>query len=391
MSTAVRESVSTAVTHVSAAALTQAKSQELAAFVTPAAQAVIAPLLKRGVTYDRVLTEVYLAVRKNPQLQECTGESMLESVARCLVWDLVIGETVHLVPFSVKVKGVNGQRDTWESRAQAIRDYKGDIELVVRSGAARYVDAQCVYKNELFEYEQGSDPFIKHRPILHVDSRGPLIGAYAVAKISSRDLRIVWMSVEEIDAIRLKLSKQWKEEWVDGKKVPITLDKIPWYAKKTVIHQVTKTLPKTPALQAALKQFADEDAELDREEALDPTRRIEAPTPIEGTSTVVAAPPEPPIAATQPVEQAAPTPTRTLAWARALKLPFKNSDARGTPIGEIQLDGLTALAVWIRGKQAQRGPEWEEETLAAIELVISDLETAAAQRRRAPRMTTFLR
>jgi recombinational DNA repair protein RecT len=101
---------------------------------------------------------------------------------------------------------------------------------VKRSGAARHVDAKCVYENEVFRYEEGTHPFIEHHPIMDPTARGKMVGAYAWAMINQRTpIKIAVLSVAEIDEIRQKNSKSHKEGPLE-----------PWYACKTMVHQVTE-------------------------------------------------------------------------------------------------------------------------------------------------------
>lgn len=240
------------------------KSQSLAKLTTIKARALIEPMLKKGVTFERVLSEVYFELQKNPKLQSCTAESMIMAVAQCVKWDLTIGEKVYIVPFSVKVKTDKG--DEWEDRAQAIRDYKGDIDLIIRAGAARYVAAHNVYEHEHFRYELGTTPLIEHKPIMDPAKRGRLVGSYAVAKISRDDVQIVVLSRDEIDQSRMQHSKQWKDHYVKGQKekVPFTLEELPWYGPKTCVHRLAKFLPTSPKLEMVRREFEAEDtAEID--------------------------------------------------------------------------------------------------------------------------------
>jgi phage RecT family recombinase len=178
----------------------------------------IIPLLPHGVSLDRVVSTIHQVTADNPEILECTPASIIMAVGRGVKWDLDFGETVHLVPFNVKVSK-RGEADRWEKRAKAIRDYKGDIELVVGSGAARAVDAQCFYENEPFKYEQGTNPFIEHHPIVDEKQRGKMVGAYGWARINVHVIKIAVMSVAEIDEIRRTKSKQWKEGPLDRKSV----------------------------------------------------------------------------------------------------------------------------------------------------------------------------
>jgi recombination protein RecT len=209
----------------------------LAPFRTENARKLIEAVLPTGVTFERVMAEVYFAVQKNPKLAECTPESFVMAVAQCVKWDLEIGVKAHVVPYG--------------KEATAVRDWKGDAELVVRCGAARYVDAQNVFANELFEHEQGTAPFIRHRPIFDKAKRGKLIASYAVAKVNSTDIKIVVMGVDDIEAVRQKYSKQWKGG---------ALEDIPWYGPKTCVHRVVKLLPTSPKLAKVLAEFDEEDA-----------------------------------------------------------------------------------------------------------------------------------
>lgn len=231
------------------------KAAELAPFVTNKAKALLEPMLKPlGLEYEQLLSELYFAIQKAPALAKCTPESLLQSAHRILSWGLTIGEKAYLVPFGTE--------------ATAVMDYKGAIDLVVRAGGARYIDAQCVFANEPFAYEQGTSAFIKHQPIMSPAKRGPLIGAYAVAKISGQDVKIIVLSREEIDAVRQKHSKQWKS----GK-----LDDLLWYCQKTCVRRIVKQLPMNARMAIVAKAFEDEHAQI--ENGLRAQDRIESGTP----------------------------------------------------------------------------------------------------------------
>jgi recombination protein RecT len=218
---------------------------------TDAARSVILPLLANGVDFARVVQETYLAAKENPEILACTQESVVRAVAKAVSWDLVIGETVHLVPFNVKVSKKDEKPERWEKRLKAVQDYKGKIELIVRAGVARSVNAECVYEHDLFDMELGSHPFIRHRPEMDVAKRGNILGAYAAADLGQRHQPVIkWMPVGEIEQIRKQHSKQWKDGALK-----------PWYARKTVVHQLAKVLPKNARLAEVLRAF-NEDGDL---------------------------------------------------------------------------------------------------------------------------------
>lgn len=235
----------------------------------------IIPFLPHGISLERVVSTVAQVVAENTELLDCTPESLIMAVGKGVKWDLEFGETVHVVPFNVNL-AKRDQPPRWEKRAKALRDYKGDIELVVRSGAARAVDAQCFYENEHFIYKQGTQPYIEHNPIVDEKKRGKMLGAYGWALISQRaPLKIAVMSVAELDKIRQDKSKSWKEGPMPD-----------WWARKTMVHQVTKAIPKNPKLAKVLHEFEQED------EIPEADFVVTESTPI-AEPAVAAAPPDP--------------------------------------------------------------------------------------------------
>lgn len=191
----------------------------------------------RAEDYGRVMGEVTLVAADNPAILKCAPASVIRAVAKAVGWGLTIGETVHLVPFGDKLT--------------AIQDYKGKIELIVRAAGAKSIDAQVVYEKEFFEYESGTNPYIRHKPARNTGDRGALIGAYAVAQHgANRPPTIKWMTIADVDAIRRKYSKQWKNDACP-----------PWYAMKTAVHQLAKLLPKNPRMASVMKALEEEELE----------------------------------------------------------------------------------------------------------------------------------
>jgi phage RecT family recombinase len=337
------------------------RQQVSAILLSDEAKTQIAPLLSPGISLERVVSTIYQVVADNPELLECTPASLIMAVGKGVKWDLEFGETVHLVPFNVKVSK-KGQADRWEKRAKAIRDYKGDIELVVRSGAARAVDAQCFYENEPFKYEQGTSPYIEHHPIVDGVKRGKMLGAYAWARISVRDpIKIAVMSVAEIDKIRQEKSKSWKEGPLPD-----------WYARKTMVHQVTKAIPKNPKLAEVLRQF---------EEEIIPDAEFEVLTNGAAKPTASAAS-EPTAASPAPAQADYLTPpdedVMTLEQAKLTKLagpPGSWSGKAGELLDSFSTKHLESIRSWCAKRIEEAGTdELKESMVNAITLILDDRE-----------------
>lgn len=259
-----------------------ARQQVASILLSDEAKQQIIPLLPHGVSLERVVSTIHQVVADNPEILECTPASIIMAVGKGVKDDLEFGETVHLVPFRTKVSK-RGQPDRYEMRAKALRDWKGDIQMVKDSGAARDLDAQCFYEKEHFIYHQGTSPYIEHQPIVDTVARGKLLGAYAWALISQRQpLKVVVMSMAEIDKIRQEKSKSWKEGELPD-----------WYARKTMIHQIAKRLPKNRRLAPILERFDEEDitdAEFEVEPVSEPAQPVTATAAAASPVTEAAAP-----------------------------------------------------------------------------------------------------
>lgn len=280
------------------------------------AKAVIMPLLPHGVEFERVIVEVHRAAATNADILKCSPESIILAVGKAVQTGLEIGRTIHLVPISGKL--------------QAWNDYKGDIELVIRSGAARAIDGQAVYENDTFEYELGDAPWLKHRPAKLGQSRGRMIGAYSVAfiNITGTLKKIAVMSMQEIEAIRSK-SRAWS---------PKTVAECPeWYAIKTAIHRNCKALPKSEALARVLAMFDQQD-DADHGEDLNPANEVQPTSKVDGLPAGFAFAPNEDAGPESPSK-----PGPMLSEAARYPMPFGSSERKGKPLSEFTNEEL-ALA-----------------------------------------------
>ncbi|HXE83623.1 MAG TPA: recombinase RecT [Gemmatimonadales bacterium] len=211
----------------------------------------IVPFLKNGASdYDRVAAAVRLYAQMHPEILGCTPASVQAAIIKVAQWGLEIGETAHLVPFNVNV-APKGQSAKWEKHLTPIADYKGLIQLMIAATTVRHIEPpRIVYSNETFKQAYGSDRTLYHEPIDDRAVRGKIKGVYVVfwLRFGIRDW--LYMPFEDIEDIRKQYSKQWK----DGELKP-------WYAKKTVIRQLAKYLPKDPRLASVLAVVREDERE----------------------------------------------------------------------------------------------------------------------------------
>lgn len=217
--------------------------------------------------WERVIIQAHRAAANDPKILRCSRDSIIIAVDICAESGLVISKTIHLVA-TQKPATEPGRPGNVEHRLEAWTDYKGDIELVVWSGAARLVDAAVVYENDVFQYELGSSPYVTHRPCVSKAKRGKMIGAYSIAFLNSSGTlkKITYLSLEEIEEIRAN-SEQWNPD-----RVP---ECPPWYGIKSAVHLNCKALPKNRRLAKVMALFDRQDA-MDRGGAPETPVRSEA-------------------------------------------------------------------------------------------------------------------
>lgn len=201
-------------------------------FTGESARTLISKFLPEGVDIERVAASVLLAIRndKTKKLRECTPESLVLGVAKIAQWGLELGTTAHLIPFG--------------KEATPVADYKGLAELMISTGAVRFIDPKVVYAGDKFDYRLGTDAKIEHIPCAKA-KRGAITHAYVLIHLPGGRIVFDVMIAEDIDEIRKRFSKQWK----DG---PLPS----WYAKKTMVRQVSKLIPKNPRYAEAFAKIA---------------------------------------------------------------------------------------------------------------------------------------
>jgi recombination protein RecT len=220
-------------------------------FESDNAKELILPFLPEGANIDRVIASVRLAIAndKTKTLGKCTPQSLVLGVARIQQWGLELGVTAHLLPFG--------------GEATPVADYKGLAELMVSSGSVKYVETHVVYEGDEFSYRLGLNPQIDHVPANPRKKGAAITYAYCILHLPFARFAFDVMNAADIEEIRQKYSKQWKNGPLPA-----------WYAKKTVVRQVAKLVPRNPRLAKMLAVMEEErEVEFD---AVPDAKRIEA-------------------------------------------------------------------------------------------------------------------
>ena len=180
------------------------------------------------ITPERFTRIILSAISTNPRLAECTPQSFLGAMMTSAQLGMEVNTPLGqacLIPFKNKNQGV--------LEVQFQLGYKGLIDLAYRSGEVSIIQAHAVYENDVFEYELGLDPKLKHIPA--TSDRGNPIAYYAMFKTKDDGYGFEVMSTADIEAHARRYSKSFNNgPWQTN------FDEM---AKKTVLKRVLKYAP----------------------------------------------------------------------------------------------------------------------------------------------------
>jgi recombination protein RecT len=189
----------------------------------------LAELLEtHNITPSQFKNIVINEVKKSEKMQQAflnNPASLFASILLCAELGLNpsadVGE-FYFLPFGSKITPILG--------------YKGVINLILRSGEISKLWSEIVYQDDEFEYELGLEPKLVHKPN-HERTNKNIKYVYAVAKLTNGETMFKVMSKKEIMEI-VEMSKYPNSLYGSNK------DPQGWMYKKTVIKQLSKTLPK---------------------------------------------------------------------------------------------------------------------------------------------------
>lgn len=219
-------------------------------------QEVAKALVGETIGAQKFLRVARTALLQNPDLDKADPTSIVNAVMQCAGFGLLPdGREAAFVPF--------------KGKCQFMPMVHGLRKKAAEHGVQ--IAAYCVYSNDVFEYELGLQPKIKHVPVRLGQDRGVMIGAYAVATDRDGNKYVDVMAKSEIDAIRKRSAFSDRGPWVSD------YDEM---AKKTVVRRSFKQVPLLVAQAPGL--FAEESGfELSGRGALDSLPHVDPSEPEE--------------------------------------------------------------------------------------------------------------
>lgn len=199
----------------------------------------VANVLPKHLTPERFVRLAISAFTRIPKLKDCDQATLFGALMTLSQLGLEPdGRRAHLIPFENRKRGV--------TECQLIIDYKGLVELALRSGAVSNIHADVVCANDLFEYDRGE---LKHHKVAFDKPRGEVYAAYAICRFKDGGEKCEVMTKDEIEAVR-KRSRAgsygpWTTDWNE-------------MAKKTVFRRLSKWLPLSPEFRDMVEKDDDQ-------------------------------------------------------------------------------------------------------------------------------------
>ena len=167
------------------------------------------------------------AIKRNPQLQECSPSSIIGGMLQAAMLNLDFNPSLglcYLVPYGTD--------------AQFQLGYRGMITLAHRSKEILEIYAEVVYEDDEFYIEYGLNRVLSHVPkFLHIGDSAKIKYVYAVAKTKDGGTFYTVLSKPQIEALRkrspmqkFKMNGAWATDYGE-------------MAKAKAIKQLFKYLP----------------------------------------------------------------------------------------------------------------------------------------------------
>ena len=193
----------------------------------------IASILPKHCTPERMARVAITALTRTPNLNRCTQQSFFDCMIQLSQWGLEPdGRHAHLIPYGDK--------------CTLIIDYKGLVQLAMRSGTIKRIHADVVCDEDQFEVDCG---LITKHAIDYRQPRGEVFAVYAIIETTT-GTKCEVMTRDEVEAVRARSrsgkSGPWVTDWSE-------------MAKKTVFKRASKWIE----LSAEIRDAIATDDEID--------------------------------------------------------------------------------------------------------------------------------
>lgn len=209
----------------------------------------IAAILPKHLTPERLIKLATSAASRQPDLLECTPESILLAVVQAGTLGLEPSTPLHHCALVAINNGRTGKKE-----AALWIEYRGLCQLAYQSGEVLDIYAHTVYENDEFDFEYGTKKWIRHKYDIR-KPRGAAIAYYAVVKFKTGGDDFVVLSKHEVEEIREASPGKKSEAWIRH------FDRM---GEKSAIRDVLRCAPMSQDKSQPLARALDHDSRFDR-------------------------------------------------------------------------------------------------------------------------------
>lgn len=138
----------------------------------------------------QIVSSALVEIHKNRKLQECSPLSIIQSITKACAYKLMVGSTYghfYLIPMGKTCEG--------------LISYKGLIQTAYNIGFIKEIGAITVYENDEFDYSNGFNKILYHKPKLNGE-RGNVICYVAFAELKNEGKVFEIVDLETFDATK---------------------------------------------------------------------------------------------------------------------------------------------------------------------------------------------
>ena len=206
---------------------------------------------------ERLIGQFMACVSANPKLAECDRLSIAGALMQCATVGLELGPTLgraYLIPRMINQK----------LTCMFQIGYQGLADLAWRSGQIAALTAEPVVDGDSFEWELGTESFVKHRPTGELATEKNVVAAYAIVKTIHGGTMFRVLERPRLDELRARSASYNSRNGPSG---PWLTDYAPM-CQKTATIQALKLAPKNTEAGAMLAHVIDLDqrAEVGKEQ-----------------------------------------------------------------------------------------------------------------------------
>ena len=219
----------------------------------------------------KFITNIVASVQANPTLKECSNQSILSCALVAHSLNLSANPSlgqIYMIPFNNKNTGMK--------EAQIQLSYKSYIQLAIRSGYYKKINALAIKEGELIKY----DPLNEEIEVKLIEDEverenKPIMGFYAMFEYVNGFKKCIYWSNEKMlshaDKYSQSFNKKTMQDIIDNKISQNEMWKYssPWYSKyedmgiKTVLKQL---LSKYGILSIEMQEAIEKDQSIIKED-----------------------------------------------------------------------------------------------------------------------------